>query len=100
MDISRYRLSHQSRLDLDDIWLHIASDNLTAADRFVDGLVGKFQTLAAQPGVGRLRDELDQGLRSFPVGNYVSFYRGIQDGIEVVPVLSGFRDIPSVFAAD
>ncbi len=98
--MSRYRFSEQSRSDLDDIWLYIASDNLIAADRFIDELVGKFQTLAEQPGIGRTRDELAQSLRSFPVGNYVIFYRAMQDGIEVVRVLSGFRDIPNVFTGD
>ena len=98
--MSRYRLSEQSRSDLDDIWLYIASDNLTAADRFIDELVGKFQTLATQPGIGRTRDELGESLRSFPVGNYVIFYRAMQDGIEIVRVLSGFRDIPNVFTND
>ncbi len=98
--MSRYRLSEQSRSDLDDIWLYIASDNLTGADRFIDELVGKFQTLATQPGIGRTRDELGESLRSFPVGNYVVFYRAMQDGIEVVRVLSGFRDIPNVFTGE
>ena len=98
--MSRYRLSEQSLLDLDDLWLYIASDNVTAADRFIDELVGKFQALATQPGIGRTRDELGESLRSFPVGNYVIFYRAMQDGIEVVRVLSGFLDIPNVFADD
>jgi len=98
--MSRYRLSEQSRLDLEDIWLYIASNNLTAADRFIDELVGKFQTLAAQPGIGPKRDELGESLRSFPVGNYVIFFRVLPDGIEVVRILSGFRDIPNVFAGD
>ena len=98
--MSRYRLSKQSRSDLDDIWLYIASDNVTAADRFIDELVGKFQTLAIQPGIGRTRDELAESLRSFPVGNYVIFYRAMQHGIEVVRVLSGFRDIPNVFTGE
>ena len=96
--MSGYRVSEQSRSDLDDIWLYIASDNRTAADRFIDELVGKFQTLATQPGIGRSRDELAESLRSFPVGNYVIFYRALADGIEIVRVLSGFRDIPNVFA--
>ena len=96
--MSGYRLSEQSRSDLDDTWLYIASDNRTAADRFIDELVGKFQTLATQPGIGRSRDELAESLRSFPVGNYVIFYRALADGIEIVRVLSGFRDIPNVFA--
>ncbi len=98
--MSRYRLSERSRSDLDEIWLYIASDSATAADRFIDELVGKFETLATQPGIGRTRDELGESLRSFPVGNYVIFYRAMQDGVEVVRVLSGFRDIPNVFPGD
>ncbi len=98
--MSRYRLSTQSRADLDDIWLYIASDNVAAADHFIDELVGKFRTLAKEPGIGRTRDELAESLRSFPVGNYVIFYRAMQDGIEVVRVLSGFRDIPTVFTGE
>ncbi len=98
--MTRYRLSDQSRSDLDNIWPYIASDNLTGANRFIDELVGKFQTPATQPGIGRTRDELAESLRSFPVGNYVIFYRAMHDGIEVVRVLSGFRDIPNVFTGD
>ena len=98
--MSRYRLSEQSRSDPDDIWLYIASDNVSAADRFIDELVGKFQTLATQPGIGRTREEFGESLRSFPVGNYVIFYRAMQDGIEVMRVLSGFRDIPNVLTGE
>nr|WP_148663558.1 type II toxin-antitoxin system RelE/ParE family toxin [Bosea vaviloviae] len=32
-------------------------------------------------------------IRSFPVGNYVLFYRPLADGIELVRVLSGYQDI-------
>jgi len=98
--MSRYRLSRTAHADLDDSWLHIATDSLAAADRFVDELIAKFQILATQPGMGRLREELADSLRSFPVGNYVIFYRPIPDGVEVVRVLSGFRDIPNLFTGE
>lgn len=98
--MSRYRLSRQARSDLDDIWLYIAPDSLTAADRLIDALLAKFQVLATQPGMGRMRDELAASVRSFPVGSYVIFYRATQDGIDVVRVLSRYRDIPSVFAGE
>ncbi|MFQ5462419.1 MAG: type II toxin-antitoxin system RelE/ParE family toxin [Phycisphaerae bacterium] len=98
--MNHYRLSEASRSDLDDIWLYVASDNLTAADRFIDQRVGKLQTLATQPGIGRTRDELAESLRSFPVGNYVIFYRAMPGGIEVACVSSGFRDFPSLFSDD
>jgi len=98
--MSRYRLSRQAGADLDDIWLYIASDSLAAADRFVDELIGKFQTLATQPGIGRTREELGESLRSFPVGNYVIFYRPTNGGVDIVRVLSGFRDVPNVIMDD
>jgi toxin ParE1/3/4 len=53
--------------------------------------------LAGNPEIGRLRPELSvQGLRSFPVQTHVIFYLAQQDGIEVVRVLHGSRDIPSL----
>jgi len=96
--MSRFRICRQAHTDLEDIWLHIASDNLTAADRFVDELFDKFKLLASEPGMGRRREDLANALRSFPVGNYIIFYITIAVGIEIARVLSGFRDLPNVLA--
>jgi toxin ParE1/3/4 len=49
--------------------------------------------LSEFPGLGRPRDELAESLRSFPVGNYVIFYLPLGDGINVIRVLHGARDI-------
>ena len=43
--------------------------------------------------IGRMRDDLQPDLRSFAAGSYLIFYRPIDDGIEVVRVLHGARDI-------
>jgi len=43
------------------------------------------------------RPELALAVRSFPVGNYVIFYRPHGDGIVVIPVLHGARDLPGMF---
>jgi toxin ParE1/3/4 len=51
-----------------------------------------------QPMMGRARDEIEQGLRSFPFGRYVIFYMPSDDGIDVVRVLHSARDIDAVFA--
>lgn len=96
--MSHFRFSDRAHEDLQDIWLYIASDDTKAADRFIDTLIVKIETLATQPGMGRLRDELHASLRSFPVGNHVIFYRPIEDGVEIVRVLSGFRDLPFLFS--
>lgn len=50
--------------------------------------------------MGRMREILSAGLRSFPVGRYVIFYRPLQDGIDVVRVLHGTRDLEAVFVEE
>jgi toxin ParE1/3/4 len=57
--------------DLIEIWDYIADDSEARADAFVEAIDQKFKALAARPNMGRARDELDEGLRSFPVGRYV-----------------------------
>jgi toxin ParE1/3/4 len=57
-----------------DIWDYIADDSLDRADKFLDRVEGKLQTLAGNPGLGRRREELLAGLHSFPSCNYVVLY--------------------------
>ena len=83
--------------DVLEIWDYIADDSLAAADRWLDRLDEKFRLLATQPMMGRARDELAPGVRSFPIGRYVVFYVPLDDGIDVVRVLHGVRDIDAVF---
>ena len=83
--------------DILEIWDYIADDSLAAADRWVDRLDEQFRMLAAQPMMGSAREELAPGVRSFPFGRYVVFYMPLNDGIDVVRVLHGARDIDAVF---
>ena len=53
-----------------------------------------------QPMMGRARDELAPGVRSFPFGRYVVFYLPLDGGIDVVRVLHGARDIDAAFNPD
>lgn len=86
--------------DIVEIWSYIADDSEAQADAFVDRLDAKFQLLARQPGLGRLREELARDLRSFPIGRYVVFYEPIPDGIAIVRVLHSARDIDAQFSDD
>ncbi|MEI9961622.1 MAG: type II toxin-antitoxin system RelE/ParE family toxin [Limisphaerales bacterium] len=83
----------QAHLDLVEIAFRIANENPTAADRWLDIIDGKCRMLSQMPELGRRRSEFDPNLRSLPVGNYVIFYRPIQDGIQVIRVLHGARDM-------
>ena len=59
----------------------------------IDRIDQAFDMLAQNPLAGRARSDLASKLRSFPVGSYVVFYVPVSDGIEVVRVMSGRRDI-------
>lgn len=95
--MNQYRVSDLARSDLNEIWDYIAHDNPEVADRFIGSLVSRFPKLAAMPELGRSREELARNLRSFPVGRYIIFYRSMQEGIEIVRVLHGARDLPPLF---
>jgi toxin ParE1/3/4 len=82
--------------DLLEIWLYVAQDNVEAADRLLDRIDACCRTLAKAPRAGRAREELGPGVRSHPVGRYVIYYRKVSAGIEVIRVLSGYRDISSL----
>jgi len=47
--------------------------------------------------MGRERPELLPGMRSFPLGRYLIFYRIVEETLQVVRVLSGYRDLDAQF---
>ena len=95
-----HRRSLLADSDLDDIWYYVASKSgsVEIADRLIDSITSRFFILASHPHIGRARDEdLRPGLRSFPVGEYVTIYR-IQDGdVLILRVLRGSRNIEGLF---
>ena len=55
------------------------------------------QILAENPQVGEVREGFGvPGCRSFSVGNYVVFFRPVDDGIEVSRVIHGSRDMRNI----
>ena len=86
--------------DIAAVWDFIADDNPDAADHWVDQLDTQLRLLATQALMGRARDELAPGIRSFPFGRYLVFYLPIGDGIDVVRVLHGTRDVDTAFGED
>ncbi|NEP47052.1 MAG: type II toxin-antitoxin system RelE/ParE family toxin, partial [Okeania sp. SIO2H7] len=87
-----YFFSALARQDLIDINDYIAENDIDAADRFLDRIYEKCQLLANFPNMGAKREELMSGLRSVPVGDYLVFYRVAGTGIEIIRVVSGYRD--------
>jgi toxin ParE1/3/4 len=97
---NKIRRSPRARLDLIDIWTYIAQDNTNAADGLLDRFDEVIGRLAERPLMGRKRSELGEAFRSFPVGNYVIFYLPKDEGVEIIRVLSGYRDIDAQDVTD
>ncbi len=75
--------------DLDAIWDYLEehSSQEQAVD-FLRKLYAKLEILAKNPSIGRIRDELLPGLRSFPFRNYLIFYFPLTEKL-------GFKPRPS-----
>src|SRR5215208_396087 len=85
--------------DIDAIARFIAKDNLDAGKRFYDAIAHDLLLLSANPRMGarrKARDPRLQEIRSWPVSgyrNYLVFYLAMDDGVDVVRVLHGARDV-------
>jgi toxin ParE1/3/4 len=95
--VSGYDVSPEARLDLLEIGDYVGAENPSAAVRLLDSFRSTFELLADRPGAGRLRPEFRRGLRSFPIGSYLVFYREVGSGVEIVRVVHGRRDLRRVF---
>jgi len=72
-------------------------DSPDAADRQLQVILDAGETLVRFTELGERCEELLPSLRRFAVGNDVVFHRPIGQGIEVVRVLAGVRDIEAQF---
>ena len=95
--MARVTLTSPAHDDLQAIWNYIAKDNLPAADRLIDQIHERCAVYATQPDAATPADRFQPGLRFFAVGRYVVFYRPEREGILVVRVLHGARNLEELF---
>lgn len=86
--------------DLKEISRYITRYNPAAAKRFKDRIKQQCKLLADFPNMGQSCENLESGLRSFPVEDYLIFYRPINGGVEIVRVVSGYQDLEALFSID
>ena len=90
-------LSDEAVSDLEEIWIYIASQSIRSADSFLDQLYNKCIEISELTGIGRKRDELFPGMLSLAYKKYVIFFMRSGDVVEIVRILHGARDIPTIF---
>jgi toxin ParE1/3/4 len=82
-----------ARADAAEIWAYIAQDNLSAADHLSESFDDLFEKLADLPYMGRKAEELAPSLYCISHGSFLIFYRPFQDGVQIVRILHGAREI-------
>lgn len=96
--MGKYRIIPAAEKEIEEILVYIAGNNLDAAMAFDRRLTDIFEMLADNTEAGRERDELREGLRSFPVGSYIIFYRRWAANVAIVRVIHAARDLGEIFS--
>lgn len=84
----------EAEADLTAIALYVAQHSPARAHALIDRLRKRCTMLETHPHAGRPRPELGDGLRSLVERPYVLIYRAVADGVEIVAILHGARDLP------
>lgn len=88
----------EAQRDLVEIGIYIAQDSPANAERFLDAIERECQKLADSPFIlGKTCEGLHPDLRRHNFKRYAIIYRPIPDGIELVGVFHGSRDLDAMF---
>ena len=94
--MARVDKTSRAETDLIQIADYIAKDSLKAALRWISEIDQTFRLLAKNPLLGENVGYLQLDTRRQTFGRYLIFYRPIEQGIIVVRVLHGSRQIENL----
>jgi len=79
-----YRVSKEAERDLDRIFLYWAKRaGLTAAERLIDSITDRFWLLGEYPDAGSPSEDMAAGVKCFPAGKYLIYYRKSRRGTDI-----------------
>jgi toxin ParE1/3/4 len=94
----RYRVSKEADRDLEEIFLYWAERaDLMAAERLIDNITDRFWLLGEHPDAGRPSEDVAAGVKCFPAGKYLIYYRKSRRGIDILHIFHGARDQKKAF---
>ena len=98
--MSAYQFTPQASDDFLDIWSFIARDNPEAADRVEAAIFRACDLLAGSPLAGRRQKDLTSLPIRFwvvhPYSNYLIVYDSEKKPLQIIRILHGARDLPSL----
>lgn len=91
-----FKLSPEAAQDIREIWAYIAADSIKAARRLRLQIFDACRRVAGNPGIGHSREDLtDKPALFWPARSYLNIHTA-RKPVEIVRVLHGARDIPSL----
>ena len=82
--------------DLEAISDYFLASSVEAGDRFVKAFEQKCQHLARFPYIGKSYARLKPNLRGLLLMDYIIFYQVIEDSVEILRVVNGYRDLKDI----
>ncbi|MEH1794772.1 type II toxin-antitoxin system RelE/ParE family toxin [Nostoc sp.] len=95
--MSRYLINILASRDINEIADYFAETSLDAGERFFSEFNRKCQQIVAFPNSGKSYAKIRPDLRGVSLQGYIVFYKVLDDGIEILRVVSGRRNFPSLF---
>jgi len=95
--VKRYRLTPQAQSDLLEITDYILDSSGPQRAESVIGVIREaIEKVVETPGIGHKREDLtDEDVRFWTVYKYYVVYRPGTNPLEVIAVISGWRDVPT-----
>lgn len=93
-----YRISKGAQEDLDEIYLYWAKRaGLRVADRLIESITDRFWIFGEHPDAGKLAEGIAPGVRCFPAGRYLIYYRKTRSGTDILHIFHSARDQKRAF---
>ena len=95
----KVRLSVRAERDLENIskYLDHETGSSAAADRIYEEIDHVLDLIGDNPLMGRERTELRKGMRGFPHGDYIIFWRVKKDLVQIIRIMHQKQDIARAF---
>jgi toxin ParE1/3/4 len=94
----RYRVSADAERDLDEIFLYWARRaSLGVADRVVNSITDRFWLPGQHPDAGKAAGAIAAGVKCFPAGKYLIYYRKSRRSTDILHIFHGAQDQKSTF---
>ena len=95
--MSRYIITLSASRDLEAISEYFLNRNIETGERLLNEFRKKYHKLVKFPNIGCSYGHIRPELRGLPLDGYVILYRVINNGVEILRVVSCRQDLESLF---